>query len=336
MEYIIIIFSSIIIISILICVIIVIGKKNKKLSIQLNQKLEEIIQQNKSKISDACAHEQTQLSSLKQEYNSMDARLKERQRSLQEFNAHLDEQRADAEKRNAQICEETFKGLYNLTKAEYQHQITTVLEELQKATYEEYEAERDSLQSVLQKLQQRVTEALSEVNEWEAKRDAINEDILREKKKQEQQEFYKVSLSNDAIEDINVLLEAKKHLHLSHNLDKLIYDGYISKPVVEMIKRVLNGRAPSGIYKITRLLTGEVYIGKSTDIKNRWGEHCKSCFNVGTIAHSTLHTTMQKDGIQNFTFELIEECPKDQLTEREKFYINLYNSKNYGLNEKVG
>jgi hypothetical protein len=45
---------------------------------------------------------------------------------------------------------------------------------------------------------------------------------------------------------------------------------------------------------------------------------------------------MQKDGIQNFTFELIEECPKDKLTEREKFYINLYNSKNYGLNEKVG
>jgi len=37
-----------------------------------------------------------------------------------------------------------------------------------------------------------------------------------------------------------------------------------------MVKRVLNGEAPSGIYKITRLKTGEIYIGKSTDVKARW------------------------------------------------------------------
>jgi hypothetical protein len=45
---------------------------------------------------------------------------------------------------------------------------------------------------------------------------------------------------------------------------------------------------------------------------------------------------MQRDGIQNFTFELIEEVPKDKLTEREKYWITFYGSKEYGLNEKVG
>jgi group I intron endonuclease len=120
------------------------------------------------------------------------------------------------------------------------------------------------------------------------------------------------------------------------NLDKLIYDVYVSKQVQEMIKRVLKGEAPSGIYKITRLKTGEIYIGKSTDIKKRWAEHCKTAYGVGTIAHSILHTTIKKDGIENFTFELLEEVPKDKLTEREKYWITFYGSKEYGLNERNG
>ena len=33
---------------------------------------------------------------------------------------------------------------------------------------------------------------------------------------------------------------------------------------------------------------------------------------------------------------LIEEVPKDQLAEREKFWIDFYQSKQYGLNEKRG
>ena len=73
-----------------------------------------------------------------------------------------------------------------------------------------------------------------------------------------------------------------------------------------MVKRVLQGGAPSGIYKITRLKTGEVYIGKSTNVKDRWIQHCKTVYGAGTIAHSILHTTMAKDGLEQFTFELVE------------------------------
>ena len=103
-----------------------------------------------------------------------------------------------------------------------------------------------------------------------------------------------------------------------------------------MVKRVLEGGAPSGIYKITRLKTGEIYIGKSTDVKTRWIQHTKTAFGCGTIAHSILHTTMARDGIDQFTFELLEEVPKDKLTEREKYYISFYDSKKYGLNEREG
>lgn len=111
---------------------------------------------------------------------------------------------------------------------------------------------------------------------------------------------------------------------------------YVSKAVQEMVKRVLQGGSPSGIYKITRLKTGEIYIGKSTNIKDRWVQHCKTVYGAGTIAHSILHTTMAKDGLEQFTFELLEEVPKEKLTEREKYWIMFYGSRDYGLNERCG
>lgn len=177
---------------------------------------------------------------------------------------------------------------------------------------------------------------LIKLNDFQQKQQVINEEILRKRQLEEQQDFFRVALSESSLSDMQILLSIREKLISRENLDKLIYDAYISKSVTEMIKRVLNGKAPSGIYKITRLKTGEIYIGKSTDVKKRWSEHCKTAYGVGTIAHSILHTTIKKDGIENFTFELLEEVPKDKLTEREKYWISFYGSKEYGLNERVG
>lgn len=184
--------------------------------------------------------------------------------------------------------------------------------------------------------EQELQRTKNELADYKKKQDAINEAIRRQRKLDEQQDFYRVCLSDFTIEDINLLQGIRQKLHTSESLNKLIYDVYVSKAVQEMVKRVLQGGAPSGIYKITRLKTGETYIGKSTNVKDRWQQHCKTVFGAGTIAHSILHTTMQKDGLQNFTFELIEEVPKDKLTEREKYWINFYGSKEYGLNERNG
>lgn len=174
------------------------------------------------------------------------------------------------------------------------------------------------------------------LEDFKKKQEVINQEILRKRQVEEQQDFYRVVLEENAVSDMQILLNIREKLIFRENLDKLIYDVYISKAVLEMIKRVLGGRAPSGIYKITRLKTGEIYIGKSTDIKKRWTEHCKTAYGVGSIAHSILHTTIRRDGIENFTFELLEEVPKDKLTEREKYWITFYGSKEYGLNERVG
>ena len=179
--------------------------------------------------------------------------------------------------------------------------------------------------------------ALTEsINEYSAKQAAINEAIMRQRAIEEQQDFYRVCLGPEAANDVEILNAARRNLKKPEIIDKIIYDNYIGKPVLEMIKRVLQNTTCSGIYKITCIKTGEIYIGKSTDVKSRWQQHCKSAFNCGTIAHSLLHTKMKQYGIEQFTFELVEQVPKEQLSERESFYIDFYQSKKVGLNERRG
>ena len=195
---------------------------------------------------------------------------------------------------------------------------------------------KQNLQAELLLIQSMIGEAKAELNDYKKKQQVVNEAILRQRAIEEKQDFYRVCLSEFAIEDIKLLQEIRQKLHTTESFNKLIYDVYVSKQVQDMAKRVLQGGAPSGIYKITRLRTGEIYIGKSTNVKDRWIQHCKTVYGAGTIAHSILHTTMQKDGIECFTFELVEEVPKEKLTEREKYWINFYGSKEYGLNERNG
>ena len=176
----------------------------------------------------------------------------------------------------------------------------------------------------------------SQVNEFRAKQETINQEILRRRELEEQKDFYRICLSDEAIADVDLIRTIRQNLKKPEIIDKIIYDSYIAKPVLEMIKRVLQNTTCSGIYKITCLETKEIYIGKSTDIKNRWQQHCKTAFNCGTIASSVLHRKMQQYGIENFTFELLEKVSKDQLSEREAFYIDFYQSKKVGLNERRG
>lgn len=45
---------------------------------------------------------------------------------------------------------------------------------------------------------------------------------------------------------------------------------------------------------------------------------------------------MMDYGLQNFAFEILEECPKQQLNEKEKFFIELYQAKDFGYNATGG
>ena len=74
----------------------------------------------------------------------------------------------------------------------------------------------------------------------------------------------------------------------------------------------------SGVYKITNNITGEFYIGSSKNIKRRWYQHRSPSVHK-QLPNSKLYKDMASYGLDNFTFEIIEET--DSLKEREQYYI---------------
>lgn len=74
-----------------------------------------------------------------------------------------------------------------------------------------------------------------------------------------------------------------------------------------------------GIYKITNLINNKIYIGQSVHIERRWSEHKSSVKTNKRIYY--LHKAMCKYGINNFKFEVLVECPKEDLDMLEIKYI---------------
>lgn len=176
---------------------------------------------------------------------------------------------------------------------------------------------------------------ISEIEDYEQKRKAINDAVLREKEIQEKEDFYKIKISESDLDDISILKDIEKKIHNREAINKLIYEVFIKRPSQEMIKRVVQKDKVCGIYKITYIKTGESYIGRSKDIRNRWKQHILSSLNIGSIAHTTFHNFLSEKGLQNFTFEILEEVAPEKLSEREKYWISFYET-NKQLNSNIG
>ena len=89
-----------------------------------------------------------------------------------------------------------------------------------------------------------------------------------------------------------------------------------------------------GIYKITNQINGKIYIGQSMNISRRWRSH-RTDYQV---QDGYLYTAMRKYGIENFNFEIIDECLPEELNDREIKWIDHYKSNNreYGYNLTAG
>lgn len=90
-----------------------------------------------------------------------------------------------------------------------------------------------------------------------------------------------------------------------------------------------------GIYKITNIINGKSYIGLSNNILRRKKEHFSNYIQPSEL-NKTLYRAFEKYGKENFTFEILEECQKEELSEKEKFWIDYYNTYKDGYNETTG
>ncbi len=88
-----------------------------------------------------------------------------------------------------------------------------------------------------------------------------------------------------------------------------------------------------GIYKITNKINNNCYIGLSVDIKRRWKAH-QQRYKVSSNKEyeKVLYKAFRKYGIDNFRFEVLEECNIESLKEREKYWIKYYDSYHHGYN----
>lgn len=78
-----------------------------------------------------------------------------------------------------------------------------------------------------------------------------------------------------------------------------------------------------GIYKITNMLNGKIYIGSSSNIHKRWKAHKCQKKAMYPIQHA-----MNKYGIENFKFEIVELANGDikHLISLEQRWLDYYKS----------
>ena len=89
----------------------------------------------------------------------------------------------------------------------------------------------------------------------------------------------------------------------------------------------------SGIYCITNKINNKKYIGQSKNIYKRWKQHKNK---IKSNDNNYLYNAIRLYGLENFSFEIIEECSIDELNEREIYYINYFDSYNNGYNSTYG
>ena len=88
-----------------------------------------------------------------------------------------------------------------------------------------------------------------------------------------------------------------------------------------------------GIYKIRNKINNKVYIGQSVKIEERWKSHILSSRQEKITNNSQIiHKAINKYGVENFEFSILEECDEASLDEREIYWISVYDSYYNGYN----
>ena len=160
---------------------------------------------------------------------------------------------------------------------------------------------------------------------------AANKRAFEEK---EQQDYFRLQLSSTDIEEIKKLKSVLPYLRDSEPLNKVIYKVYYENPYTDLIGRVIGKETITGIYKITNIENNMCYIGQAVDISSRWKQHIKRGIGAETPTRNKLYPAMAKFGVENFTFEVVEKCQKEQLNEREQYWQDYFKAKEFGYSIK--
>lgn len=152
--------------------------------------------------------------------------------------------------------------------------------------------------------------------------------------KETAQDFYRLQLPEESIQDIEALRSIESLLHNPEAINKVIWKMYYEKPYTDLIGRVGLTNTVCGIYKITNIENQMTYVGQAVNIADRWKQHIKRGIGADTPTANKLYPAMKKFGPENFTFEIIEQCSRAKLNEREDYWQEFYKAKEFGYSIK--
>lgn len=167
-----------------------------------------------------------------------------------------------------------------------------------------------------------------------AKVSAATAAAKRQEEMETAQDFYRLNLPDIDIEEITKLREVTVLLRDSEPLNKVIWKVYYEKPYTDLIGRVVGTGVHTGIYKITNIKSQKCYVGQAADIASRWKQHIKRGMGAETPTRNKLYPAMLEHGVENFTFEIVEECSRAQLNEREDYWQEYFGAKEFGYSIK--
>ena len=180
-------------------------------------------------------------------------------------------------------------------------------------------------------------ELKKEIEDFRIRRESLNEAIRKEREMENLQDSHRIQLLDFDKEDIHFLVSLENKIHNKELLHKLIWTEYLQKPFNQMINRICGANIPKNVvYCIENIETHEKYIGKtSASYKDRMSNHIKASLGLGQLTRQQIHKALFGNW-DKFMFSIIEEVGKDQkLSDREKFYIETFQSNQYGYNMKV-
>ena len=258
-----------------------------------------------------------------------------------EFNAQIsclnNEIQAKTEQLN-QISEGVMKAedtirtrLKKERKEWYEQYCAEQQEELQQAARdftEQFKSDNSVKLIAAQELQAQIEQLRSSV--------ASAVEIAKHKMEEENKvEFYRLQLPEASVNDIWALRSVESLLSNAETINKVIWKSYYERPYTDLIGRLgLSNSAVCGIYKITNIENEMTYIGQAVNIAERWKQHIKRGIGAETPINNKLYPAIKQFGPENFTFEIVEVCPRSKLNEREDYWQEFYKAKEFGYSMK--
>ena len=269
---------------------------------------------------------------LKESIAGLESQIEEKKKSI----STLDDQSVEAvktlEQRTYDLMVEEFVQKANTEVAsmrEYAQQARAAYAQMMEELMTNYQLQTQENSEKYQQLLEQIDEAI-------AKSNAIIESNKRAELDKEERDFYRLQLSDIDIEEISKIRSIEPYLRKAEPLNKVIWKVYYEKPYTDLIGRAVGNKKVTGIYKITNLINGKTYIGQAVDIGERWRQHIKRGIGADPPTQNKLYPAMLEYGVENFTFEVVEICTANQLTEREKYYTDVFQANSYGYVVRKG